>query len=360
MKNCSFQTGLKDGDKLYMVERELGLLMEYDLDTLSYQILTKLEYNKMLGGVWAVNNIIKVEDVLFLAFRNHDFLMSYDINTGNTEIHGEDFVGQNGIEKSLLFKNELWMFPVFTSQKIKVFDVISKQFQTKECLQGYLQTKKYINGEKRIWFITAIKGILYFALLNTPYIITYAVDDEDIQVYETEKNDRISKVVHDGEQFWISFVDNCKIARWDIDKGIQEIIEIKEIKIDDRENPILGVYKRKSILFVIPTFVPCVYSYKRNGQELSMEHTKDFNRSNPDKKSASFRTFIFRENQLLMFPFEADRIIVADLETGELKERECTLTKQEGISCGITKEMLREGIVEKDWFSLEDFLKFEM
>lgn len=360
MKCCSFQTGLKDDNKLYVVERELGLLMEYDLDDFSYQILTQLDYNKMLGGVWAVNNIVKVKDIIFLAFRNHDFLMSYDIKTGNTEIHGEDSKEKKGIEKCVFFKNEIWMFPIFSSQKIKVFDVISKQFRSKECLQEYLQTKRYINDEKRIWFITDVEGILYFALLNTPYIFTYNVSDGDIQIYETEKNDRIAKVVHDGDQFWISFVDNCKIARWDIVKGIQEIIEIGEIKIDDRKNPILGVFKRNDIMFVVPTFFPRVYSYKRNGEGLSLEYTEDFNRIKPDKKSASFRTFIFRKNQLFMFPFEADRIIIADLETGELRSQECTLTKQEGILYGITGRAFREGIVEKDWFSLEDFLKFEM
>lgn len=357
MKNCIFQVGLKDGKKLYTIERELGLLMEYDLDTFSYKIVTQLESNQMTDGVWRVNSIVKVEDVLYLSFRDHDFLMAYDIKVGSIAMYGEDRDGRNGIEKILHIGDELWLIPYCTSREVKAFNLQSKQFETKFSLQTQLcRNRNWENGEF-VHFIAENKEQIYAFLWNTPYIISIDLLGKKVQVYEVECGAKIVSVTSVGTQFWISFADNTKIVKWDIDKGIIETIEIHDVPMDERGCPILNVFQINDKLFLIPRYYTKLYSYRKVGIELELINTKRYKRIKTHNNQDSFRTFIVNENQMMLFPFDADRILLADLQTGEWMEQECVLSREECILYGVTEERVQKGIVERDWFSLKDFLK---
>ena len=357
MKNCIFQAGLKDGKKLYTIERELGLLMEYDLDTFSYKIVTQLESNQMTDGVWRVNSIVKVEDVLYLSFRDHDFLMAYDIKVGSIAMYGEDRDGRNGIEKILHIGDELWLIPYCTSREVKVFKLQSKQFEVKFSLQKQLcRNRKLENGEL-VHFITASEGQIYAFLWNTPYIISIDLSGKKVQMHEVEGGAKIVSATSVGTHIWFSFANNTKVVKWSIEKGIQETMDIKELPMDDRGCPIINLFEIDDKIFLIPRFHTKLYSYKKIGAEWNLIYIKGFNRINQHKNNDSFRTYIFKENQMMLFPFDADRILIADLQTGEWMEQECVLSREDVVLYDITKKRVQKGIVEKSWFSLEDFLK---
>jgi len=353
---CNFIAGLRDEDKLYTIERNLGLLMVYNLNTFSYKILVELPWNIIDESIWDINPLVKVEDVIYITFAKHDFLVSYDLKSGELRKYGVDYKEKKGVERCIFYNNKLWMIPKCSSKEIQVFDILSETFEPVNFLKEQLLQKCYITEDKRISVITNDEEVVYMTLMHESYIIMMNLFEKEIYVHNINCEDKISCISYDGKHFWISFIDNCKIAKWDIEKGIQEIIEVNDFTLDEWQNPIMSVYERNNIMCIVPIRDKKVCSYNKKDGKVSLLYAKQFKRDRCYKMMPSYKMIIVKDNLVIMFPSNANKILIVNLDNGELREIKSFIENDILIKNSSGSELLKKEIKERDWFDLTEFL----
>ena len=357
MKSSFFKGGLVVEDKLYVVHMELGLLIEYDLVDASYKVLAELESAKRKDDIWCVSSIIKLDDVLFLCFENHEIIMSYDLKTRTLQEYGdEDYCHYLAITK-VVNDNEIWRIPFSIKQNMLVFDMQSGLFRTEESIEIYLKKAGcYLGGENEIRFVRQKEHIVYLTLVDSPYVLAFDLNKKSMDIHEAPKGYKLFKIIYDGMYYWITFSNNNRILRWNVEKN--ELIEEErnEVRIGANGREIAFISEKGGRRYIIPTYcekIICVDS------ENKVQQIKCFKRTSKSGGKASFMPPLFYKQNMIFLPLAADKMIWIDTTTGDVTTRDSSFEDDDWMYYAIEKKRLRTCIAESEHFSLQDFLQIQ-
>lgn len=356
MKYSFFKGGLVVEDKLYVVHMELGLLMEYDLVNLSYKVLAELESSKIKDDIWCVSSIIKLEDILFLCFENHEIIMSYDLKAKTLMEYGqEDNCNYWAITK-VVNEDEMWRIPFSISQNMSVFDMRSGLFRKEESLEKYLQEAGCdLGGANEIRYIRQKEHIVYLTLVDSPYVLAFDLSRKSIDIYETLDVDKLFKVIYDGKYYWLTFSNKSKILRWDIENKELIKVESNEIQIGSNGREIAYIVEKYGRRYIIPTYsemIICVDTENKVQQKECFKRTSKGG-------NASFIPPLFYKQNMIFLPLAADKMIWINTNTGDVSTRDVFLKEDDWIHYAIEKKRLRTSMIESEHFPLQDFLQIQ-
>lgn len=359
MEFLTCYTGVIQDNKLYTVHEGLGLLMEYDLLSFSYKVLTILKVGEKEQRV-RVKGMVISNQVIYIILGNSWNIFEYHMESGQILINGDDKKYNDGallIENCFLYRNEIWLLPCYANEYIRIFDLKTKQYSMRKPIIDEL---KYYgaNVYKKSFLDYAFtnEGIIYAIIYKSEYIVSIDINTGQYFLYCIGGRKKLSSINYDGKNYWLSFFDSTIIEKWSPKNGIIEEYVIDEIDIDDTGQQIRFIYELQGKLYIIPTFVPYIFILNKKNKKISkMNYPKNFKRIHNNSERYQFFRDILYKDKIIVLPFAVNEMLLIDKKNNKVNFIESILSREDIEKYTIK---LETGVIEEKYgYGIRQFLE---
>ncbi len=353
-------TGTIENDKLYLVHEGLGLLIQYDLYDYSYKILTKIELEKEKQPV-RVRGIAILKNVIYMTFECNWNVLEYHMDTGEISLNENMCVEDAyAVERTFIHKNDIWMFPCYLNEAIRVFDIKNKTYDLKKSIGEYLKENGYYI-EKTCFgdYASSGNGIVYAISYESHYIISINMQLNTYEVFDIGEEKKIARIVYDGKGYWLSFSNNGMIARWNPMHGIEKQYMVNDIEVDERGLPIHYVYESKYSLVIIPSYMQKIIVMNKVSKKFTyIEYPYDYKRINANTRRYQFYEEFLYKNYIIALPFSVNKLLKFNIDSGDTEFIEIKLNKTDIENYMLQQELKDRVITEMYGYGVKEFIEY--
>ena len=301
----SATAGYVDHDSLYTVDTEKTFFVKYDLNSMSYKILS---YDALWnnGKARPVLDIFKIEQSFFFTMIFCDNVIEYDTTTGKAYEYGEDTQSYSRSQnlKSFLFGNLIWILPQKIGGDIRIFNYRKKCFEKNRRLnvRNALADRNFTN-------LIMENEMLWFCDHNSPFIYSYNLITDNEHRYDVGDGFRIDDFFYSGGKFFLTQIAETVIYEWNKDDGIFKRYPINCMSITKGHlwlsdlffinNMIIGMSCWRDRLFIFDL---------QTDIETGLDFPKEYRRIG-NTESSLFRCVIPHKDDLLILPSTMDGFI---------------------------------------------------
>ena len=351
-------TGTIEGDKLYIVSVEFGLLLEYSIHDFSYKILGKIHLPNPRTTV-RVNTMIKSEEYIYMTINNNWNVIEYNINNGQTTIYGNDdeyIEGKDVVIKSTLFQECLWIFPYSVCQPIRIFNLKTKTFKEGLTIQDILPVNEYEKGTDYYMNLDVFQegNVLRTAVRNSPYIIEIDMETCKYCVYETKESAKICSMSYNNGQYWIAYVGSKSFVKWHPENGVVEEYEIRHIQLQN-DISYRYIYADEDKIIVIPIRDNDIYIIDKKTKEIqSLIYPDDLKRAHNLQRCMFYG--ILQQKNILLLPFSVNYFFEINISENVLQAYSCNLNRMDIGKKYIESNPTNNFFSEIDYYTLSDYV----
>lgn len=345
--------GVIDGDRLYTVDEDLGVLVEYDLKDLSYCILAKIGDNTQPV---IVDKLFKINNIIFLILQNTYNIWMYDLITQKLSVIGAD-------EADLPYERELndiayqwkdcfYIMPGRRGHKIKVFNWKTYKFV------GEIQLEDNCEKKDRVPINIGIReGKIWYTIFNTSNLIEIDIETGEKKIWVIDEKEHILAASFGEKGIWL-FLSSNILVKWNPKEMITETYNMQNSAIDMEKLVFRNVFEIGEMVYIVPNFSSCMWVIdKTTRKKRDIEYPVGFKRVPPKLKRDLFVTVLINGGQLILLPYAVNMLIQVDLKSEKIVSWECKFSKRDLWEYYIQKVMMTTGIQENEVFNISDYIE---
>lgn len=306
-------TGAISNNKLYVVHEILGTLMEYDLSDFSYRILAKIDLKVPQKRI-EIKGMVIVEDVIYFTLLNSWNVIEYHLKTNQFKINGEDtqyIEGKRAIEAMYLYKNKLWLMPYYAGEKVRIFDLETKQYRIQQIVGSCLDENEKRTTEKNyVDYELSQDGMIYAIIYNSKYLVAINMSSEKYTLQNLGDTRKFSGINYDGKNYWISDYTN-KIIKWNPKDGVLEEHFINALNRDEKREQIRLIYEKNDEICIIPTYTPYMIILNKKSREIVLKKYHDnIGRIHQNENRYFFYSGLVYKDKIILLPLSSNKLVI--------------------------------------------------
>ncbi len=355
-------TGAVEEDKIYTVDITYGWLIEYNTRDYTHRILTKMSCMHIKRGGYYIRKIIKVGDMLYFFLGNSRDIISWSLSQQVFKIYGNEYKFDQQfqwVSNAFLVKDKIWICPAYSNQPLRCFDVNTQKISEYSFIEEQLSLTGIILKESQFVFASLENKILWFAIYNTPYVVSYNVERDRWNCYSFYEFGKVSNLSYDGNDLWIYFMDRRIFISWRPERGVLDIYEVSDMKLDmSKGDPYSYIYGFQNNIFVIPTYDNDIYIVNRKTKkEYLTNFVLNYERIYTWPYVPLFYACIPRENRLILLPYSVNVIVEINMEDGQIQCIESKFDYGDLWYC-LGEHCQKKKLIENDQITLKEYISY--
>lgn len=319
----SCYTGLIEGNRLYAVNINVGLLFEYDLEDFSYKILAKIQFpnrNKPVR-VW---EIVKIENVFYFILEDTYNVWKYNLDTDKlTIIKNEAY---NSSESTLFINNAafrkndmIYLMPYYDKETISIFDCKREKFK------GEIQFTNSKNADKELLYLGIRKESVWIAIFNSSYLVEVNLQSGKEKFYIIEEKHNILGASLCGNDFLLLLTETG-LVKWNPEDQIISKYALSISNIEEQKIVFHNAFETDTSMIIVPDYEPCIWIIdKATGNKNDIIYPDGFKKIHPNPERCLFMKVINNSEELILLPFSANMFIRLDLKQNKMYSAGCAL-----------------------------------
>lgn len=319
-------SGFVEDDRLYVVDRFFGTLMEYNIENYSYNVIAQLDFLD-IRLQYRARKIIKLEDTFYFFFENSRNIYTWEINSKSSGQYGNETESDKRevvVSDAFLIKETIWIIPGWSDQPLRCFCVDTEEMQEYVSIEQQLEKFGIVLEHRQVIDVAIdAENVIWYVLNGKPYIISHDVELNEWEVHVLGEEEHLSGIYCDEKDLWICFTDKSDFISWNPRNGVLDTYTIQVDRLNMEENdPYHFICSYKDNIYVIPYFDNDIFIINKQTKEVSPTNfLLNYNHTEvrPRPPVPLFFGFVRREKMLIVLPYSIDKIVVIDMESGSLR-----------------------------------------
>lgn len=313
-------SGIVESNKLCVFNNRCALLMTYDLEDFSYEILS--EFKVVRENKCVVIKMIKKEDIIYLILQKQKCVLTYNLETNEIGVFGDLYdkaKEKQNVLNAFLYDRNIWIFPVYVKQPICFFNIQTKKWKEHRSIYNYFKAQNiYLDPDYFIDTIYQIENKIWSAVWNTPYVFFIDLDTMEIHIYDTYCGP-ISSFSCDRKNFWLAVSGEENIINWAPQSGVCKKYTIDGINLDKESRQFWYICDTEQRIYMIPSSNNDIYAVEKgNGNVCALGLSGNYCRIKKNLSSQLFGLCLRYKDKLILLPYSIDRFVIVNLKDASL------------------------------------------
>lgn len=316
-KDVGFDAGAVLENILFFSDNTCNALISYDLTNNTKKYICGFPEERNDNQILLHKQCLKYKNEIIFIPNNADNVHIFDVRTSKLKvlpIEKEKTLNYNFCG-GIIINNFLWIFPGNIQQKIIKINLSNYEICYK--CNFYAALNKYVNlKQQAFWKVCHHENNVYLALLHTNKIVKYNLEENKVDVIETDIENLDSIYEANGKIYVCTLKEEVYI--WDNKKN-----KINKCKLEyrlEREGSNSIIKNKNGIVFLVPNYGLEILKKQINKNTFYASDGLILNKYSILKDAVNFENYDTWGDNMVLFPCHGGNlVIVNEQECKEIK-----------------------------------------